>query len=53
MFLPSDIAQKQLRDEYFFKNGKVDKDSLVQFVREVKKYPGLSEEDAALLAATK
>ncbi|CAG0887576.1 unnamed protein product [Darwinula stevensoni] len=52
-FQPGESSQKQLRDEYFFRDGKVDKDSLVQFVREVKKYPGLSEEDAALLAATK
>ncbi len=30
-----------------------DKDQLVEFGREIKKRPGLSEEDAAVLAATK
>jgi len=37
----------------FFKNGVLEKDALVAFVKEVKKYPGLSDEDAALLAAQK
>lgn len=37
----------------FFKDGKLDKDNLVRFVREVKKFPGLTDEDAATLAASK
>lgn len=42
-----------LIERQFFKDGKLDQESLVAFVREVKKYPGLSHEDAALLAASK
>ncbi|CAG0922585.1 unnamed protein product, partial [Notodromas monacha] len=42
-----------MRDESYFKDGKLDKESLVQFIRDVKKYPGVSDEDAAILAATK
>ena len=41
------------KDQYYFKNGKLDKNQLVEFVREIKKRPGLSDEDAAVLAATK
>jgi len=42
-----------IREKQFFKDGQLDKDNLVAFVKEVKKYPGLSDEDAALLAASK
>lgn len=37
----------------FFKDGKVDKEGLIAFVKELKKYPGVSDEDAAVLAASK
>lgn len=37
----------------FFREGKLDKENLVRFVREVKKFPGLTDEDAAILAASK
>lgn len=36
-----------------FKDGKLDRASLVRFVKEVKKHEGLTDEDAALLAASK
>lgn len=42
-----------LLERNFFKEGKLDKANLVNFVREVKKFPGLSDEDAATLAAAK
>jgi hypothetical protein len=42
-----------LQAKSFFKDGVLRKDALVAFVKEVKKYPGLSDEDAALLAAQK
>lgn len=37
----------------FFREGKLDRENLVKFVKEVKKYPGLTDEDAAVLAAAK
>lgn len=46
-------SEKMIIEKQFFKDGKLDKDNLVAFVREVKKFPGLSDEDAALLAASK
>ncbi|XP_059478036.1 sodium/calcium exchanger 2-like isoform X2 [Neocloeon triangulifer] len=46
-------GDKMITTRGFFKNGVLEKDSLVAFVKEVKKYPGLSDEDAALLAAQK
>ncbi|XP_066905580.1 sodium/calcium exchanger 1 isoform X1 [Halyomorpha halys] len=51
--LRGDETEKELAERNFFKDGKLDKDSLVKFVREVKKYPGLTDEDAAVLAAAK
>ncbi|XP_050432322.1 sodium/calcium exchanger 1 [Adelges cooleyi] len=36
-----------------FNNGKLDKENLLNFVRNVKKYPGITDADAAKLAATK
>lgn len=42
-----------LLERNFFKEGKLDKANLVNFVREVKKFPGLSDEEAATLAAAK
>lgn len=46
-------GDKMLQSKSFFKDGILKKDALVAFVKEVKKYPGLSDEDAALLAAQK
>ncbi|XP_039284888.1 sodium/calcium exchanger 2 isoform X1 [Nilaparvata lugens] len=51
--LRSDETDKTALERNFFKEGKLDKDSLVAFVREVKRFPGLTDEDAAMLAASK
>lgn len=37
----------------YFKNGKVDKNALVSFIRDLKKNTKLSDTDAAVLAASK
>ena len=37
----------------YFKNGQIDKDGLVNFIKDVKKNTKLSDEDAAILAASK
>jgi len=39
--------------EPIFSNGKIDKENLIKFVKTVKKYPGITDADAAKLAATK
>lgn len=36
-----------------FDNGKIDKDNLIKFVKSVKQYPGITDTDAAKLAASK
>lgn len=46
-------TEKMVRERNLLSDGKLDKDSLVAFIREVKKFPGLTNEDAALLAAAK
>lgn len=46
-------SEKMVQERNLLSDGKLDKDSLVAFVREVKKFPGLTNEDAALLAAAK
>ncbi|XP_043208398.1 sodium/calcium exchanger 2-like [Amphibalanus amphitrite] len=47
-------ADKFSRDIQYFKDGELNKDALVSFVREVKKMnPKISDEDAAVLAAQK
>lgn len=51
--LRGDESDKMTLERNFFKDGKLDKDNLVRFVREVKKFPGLTDEDAAILAASK
>ncbi|XP_073997281.1 sodium/calcium exchanger Calx-like isoform X2 [Rhodnius prolixus] len=51
--LRGDETDKTLAERSFFREGKLDNQSLVTFVKEVKKYPGLTDEDAALLAAAK
>jgi len=40
-------------DQNYFKNGRLDKEALVKFIREVKKNTNLSDEDAAIIAASK
>ena len=39
--------------EDYFKEGKVDKGRLVSFIRDIKKNTKLSDEDAAVIAASK
>ncbi|KAL1129071.1 hypothetical protein AAG570_013603 [Ranatra chinensis] len=51
--LGNEDNEKIIAERNFFREGKLDKESLVKFVREVKKYPGLTDEDAAILAAAK
>lgn len=46
-------TEKMVQERNLLSDGKLDKDSLVAFIREVKKFPGLTNEDAALLAAAK
>ncbi|XP_045122490.1 sodium/calcium exchanger 2-like isoform X3 [Portunus trituberculatus] len=50
--VPSD-ADKFLRERQYFRDGRLDRDGLVAFIKEVKNYPGLTDEDAAVLAASK
>ena len=42
-----------LKDATYFRNGQLDKDGLVNFIKDVKKNTKLSDEDAAVLAASK
>ncbi len=42
-----------LKYKSYFRDGQVDKDSLVTFIKDVKKNTKLSDEDAAVLAASK
>merc|ERR550532_920361 len=46
-------AEEMLRTQDYFKNGQLDKDGLVKFIKDVKKNTKLSDEDAAILAASK
>uniref|UniRef100_A0A6A7FQT2 Sodium/calcium exchanger 2-like isoform X3 n=3 Tax=Hirondellea gigas TaxID=1518452 RepID=A0A6A7FQT2_9CRUS len=46
-------SDKLVKDRQYFRNGHLDRDGLVRFIKEVKKYPGLTDEDAAVLAASK
>ncbi|KAK3913550.1 Sodium/calcium exchanger 2 [Frankliniella fusca] len=46
-------SEKMVQERNLLSDGKLDKDSLVAFIREVRKFPGLTNEDAALLAAAK
>ncbi|XP_045122498.1 sodium/calcium exchanger 2-like isoform X10 [Portunus trituberculatus] len=46
-------ADKFLRERQYFRDGRLDRDGLVAFIKEVKNYPGLTDEDAAVLAASK
>ena len=42
-----------LKDKIYFHNGQLDKSGLVNFIKDVKKNTKLSDEDAAVLAASK
>ena len=42
-----------LKNKTYFRNGELDKDALVNFIKDVKKNTTLSDEDAAILAASK
>ncbi|XP_042238994.1 sodium/calcium exchanger 2-like isoform X3 [Homarus americanus] len=46
-------TDKFLKERQYFKDGHLDRDGLVAFIKEVKNYPGLTDEDAAVLAASK
>ena len=46
-------AEEMLQTKDYFKNGQLDKDGLVKFIKDVKKNTKLSDEDAAVLAASK
>lgn len=46
-------ADKLLKEKQYFRDGRLDRDGLVAFIKEVKNYPGLTDEDAAVLAASK
>jgi len=46
-------GDKLVKDKQYFRDGRLDRDGLVRFIKEVKKYPGLTDEDAAVLAASK
>jgi len=41
------------KNQPIINDGKIDKDNLIKFVKNVKKYPGITNADAAKLAATK
>ena len=46
-------AEEMLRTKDYFKNGQLDKEGLVKFIKDIKKNTKLSDEDAAVLAASK
>ena len=46
-------AEEMLRTQDYVKNGQLDKNGLVKFIKDVKKNTKLSDEDAAVLAASK
>jgi len=47
-------AEGMLRgDQNYFKNGQIDRDALASFIKEIKKNTKLSDEDAAVIAASK
>ncbi|KAE9524627.1 hypothetical protein AGLY_014677 [Aphis glycines] len=45
--------QNGTKKQLILKNGKIDKDNLIKFVKNVKQYSGITDADAAKLAATK
>ncbi len=50
-FPPQD--EEMLKTKDYFKNGQLDKEGLVNFIKDIKKNTKLSDEDAAILAASK
>lgn len=46
-------AEQMLQTRAYFPNGTLDKDGLVAFIKDIKKNTKLSDEDAAILAASK
>lgn len=46
-------VDKLVKERDYFRDGRLDREGLVRFIKEVKKYPGLTDEDAAALAASK
>ena len=42
-----------LKTKDYFRNGQLDKEGLVNFIKDIKKNTKLSDEDAAILAASK
>ena len=42
-----------LGNKDYFQGGKVDKDALLSFIRDIKKNTKLTDEDAAIIAASK
>jgi hypothetical protein len=42
-----------LKDKTYFRNGQLDKDGLVSFIKDIKRNTKLSDEEAAVLAASK
>ena len=53
MRLWSFSAEEMLNTRDYFKNGQLDKEGLVRFIKDVKRNTKLSDEDAAVLAASK
>jgi hypothetical protein len=51
--LPPPEAEEMLKTKDYFKNGQLDKDGLINFIKDIKKNTKLSDEDAAVLAASK
>ena len=52
-FLTFVTAEQMLQTRAYFPNGTLDKDGLVAFIKDIKKNTKLSDEDAAILAASK
>ena len=53
IFLVLISAEEMLATKAYFPNGTLDKDGLVNFIKDIKKNTKLSDEDAAVLAASK
>ena len=47
------LAEGMLGDREYFRGGRLDRDALVGFIKEIKKNTKLSDEDAAVIAASK
>ena len=47
------LAEEMLKTKDYFRNGQLDKQGLVNFIKDIKKNTKLSDEDAAVLAASK